>query len=521
MLLLPLRFNYLLGATVVLLLVLLFYRRAPSFLQIFKEGFRIQRNRANLFLIPFIAACICLYLLLGALMPVNLDTYIYHLQIIRWTNEYGVVPGVANLYPRFGLGSNWFNLISFFYIPSFQHQNFSFLNTTAVIWVFLWLVNKWAIHYSQKDKEPMHKVFAALYFLLLGYFLFDWQLFRDASNSTSYDFIITSLTLLCITFLSEEIFFQSKPTFSPFFLVAAIATIPFKLSGILILFLLVAYLLPFRKFNVWVKTGAIGIVIVLPLLIKNYIATGYPLFPFPVSISHPDWQLPLEMTAGLNDYIMNVNKFYNYQVSFINEQDISTFNWIPFWIKTILLKHKILLGLGLFSVALFFYNPAPAVSHRRIRLFIAALWLMLAAWFFTAPDPRFGFSFILFLAFFPLCLFLGRRIPASVYQYLFIIAIIPLVIYGLAKWKTGNRQAGLLAHVMPIETPPAKKILVDTIPFYLTRMDSLQWLYPCAFSQLPCMGENNPFVRPRGNRISDGFYMNPSPDSVFIRNYNY
>ena len=326
---------------------------------------------------------------------------------------------------------------------------------------------------------------------------------------------------MCICFLAENIFFRRQGNFSYFFILASISTIPFKLSGIFILFLVLAYLLSFRNFKVWGKTALVGLLVLTPFLIKNYITTGYPLFPSSFSIGSPDWQLPKEMASGLGDYIMNVNKFYNYQVSFVNQQEITTFNWIPFWSKTVLIQHKVLLALSICALILFFYNPVRNISHQKIRLLIGALSCMMVAWFFTAPDPRFAFSFILFLAFFPIALFIGRFVYADFFYQAFVLSIIPLLLYASAKARPIHQNNNLVLHVMDIETPVHKTITIDNIPLHITRMDSIQWLYPCAFSELPCMGEINQYVRPRGKKIGDGFYMNPKPDSSFIRNYNY
>jgi hypothetical protein len=173
---------------------------------------------------------------LGTLQPVNSDTKIYHLQIIKWNNEYGTVPGIANLYPRYGLGSNWFNLISIFKIPSFPNNNYTWLNTTTVIWFFLWLVNNWNYHRSKANTSVANNILSHLYLCILLFFFFEWELFRDAANSTNYDFIVTSLTTVIVLFLVEDILLANvKKKFSLFLVLLCISLVPFKLSGALVL----------------------------------------------------------------------------------------------------------------------------------------------------------------------------------------------------------------------------------------------------------------------------------------------
>ncbi len=114
----PLKFFYLALLTAALFLYLFFFQKEKIF-TVFSEAGR-PKITSPILLVLFLFVSVALFVLLSALQPVNGDTQIYHLQIIQWQNRYKVVPGIANLYPRFGLGSNWFNLISLFYWPIFK-----------------------------------------------------------------------------------------------------------------------------------------------------------------------------------------------------------------------------------------------------------------------------------------------------------------------------------------------------------------------------------------------------------------
>ena len=116
---LPMRFSYLLLFSIVPLLFLISKRKAAVELL---KMFPLKLN-LSLVEVSFILVCLAACFIPGVLKPLNSDTQIYHVQIIRWFNEYGTVPGIANLFPRFGLGSNWFNLIAMFRIPYFSYEN--------------------------------------------------------------------------------------------------------------------------------------------------------------------------------------------------------------------------------------------------------------------------------------------------------------------------------------------------------------------------------------------------------------
>ena len=516
----PLKFNYLLSTTIGLIIILLlFFKKA--ILKLLQDC-KFKKNTPFLQFL-FILSCILLFTLLGTLKPVNIDTQLYHLQIIRWTNEYGTVPGLANLYPRLGLGSNWFGLISLFHIPSFKHQNFTFLNSTITIWFLFWLMNKWKYHNLLRLHDSHHRVFALFYFFLILYFLYDWQLFRDTANSTSYDFIVTALMIVVISYIAEHLFTNAKNNFSFLLIVISVMIITFKLSGIFILIPVFFYLLNFKKQGIWIKTFIAGCVILFPVLVKNYIVTGYPLYPSVVSFDSPEWQLPKEMAVKFQEYILYVNKFYNQQIGFIFSYNKTTFNWIPFWNDGILLKHKILFCLSGLSLLSFFYYPFPsAVSHSKIKLFTLSLCLMAAGWFFTAPDPRFAFGFLLFMALFPLSFYISKYFDLlKIAKPAFAILTLAVLAYSLKKSEIFFKAPQYLYTVESIDTPPFQPTIINNSSFNSTQPINDNWNNRCFFTPLPCLCEINPYLRYRSNNLEDGFFMNLKPDSNFIINFNY
>ncbi|HEX7903230.1 MAG TPA: hypothetical protein VF487_05080 [Chitinophagaceae bacterium] len=455
----------------------------------------------------------------------NRDTQLYHLQIIRWTNEFGTVPGIANLYPRLGLGSTWFNLISLFYIPAFKHQNFTFLNTTLSIWFILWLVERWNYFTYQKKRLPNSHIFSLLFFLLISYFVFDWQLLRDTANSTSYDFIITALSIFSIFFLLSQCFSKAKKPFSFLFILLSISVVSFKLSGLSILFLAFIYLLNYQQVIVWLKSFLAGCFILLPVLIKNHITTGYPVYPLAVSINSPEWQVPGEITLKFKNYILNANKFYNHQLTFIEAFDqgkgIKTFNWIPFWFKGILIRHKILFLFAALSLLLLIYTPLVIPRRKKFRLLLGSIWIIAITWFFSAPDPRFGFGFLLIMAFLPISVFFAKYFSPRLYTPSAYLSGLAILIYLYAKTSDIRQNTSLLLHTASIGSPLYTKIVRNGVSFYEVWPINDSTDKRCYFTPLPCLPEMNPYVIPRSNKLKDGFKMTITPDSSFIRNYNY
>jgi len=247
LLFLPLKFPYLLLLTFILTTIL-FLKKFQDVKNIFKAVNK-TRTRVSVPEYVYLFLGIILFVIMGSVKPVNLDMQIYHLQIIRWQTEYGTVPGMANLFPRFGQGSNWFNLVSFFYLPFLKASNFAYVNISFVSWFFIWLFFKCRYHLNQEGHKT-HRLLSLYYFCLFIFFMLDWQLYRDAANSTNYDVPVTAFIIMAISFLIEK-FVTNEPvtSFSPLFLLLAIAAISFKFSAIFLILLIIYYLSPWLSFR--------------------------------------------------------------------------------------------------------------------------------------------------------------------------------------------------------------------------------------------------------------------------------
>jgi len=513
----PLQFGYLVILTSLLLACTYLtnkknYRQTIHYL--FQFRFRVTISNSI-----FLFAAILLFLVIGSARSVNIDTQLYHLQIIRWTNEYGTVPGLANIYPRLGLGSAWFNLISFFYIPLFKNQNFTYLNCALVIWFFLWLFYKFKGTAKPEKKNAPLRLF---YLLLIIYFFFDWQLFRDTANSASYDFIVTVLIIIFISFILESILESSTSELNiPLITIIALTVISFKLSGAFILILLIWKLYEPKKISNWFVAFGAGLLILFPALIRNYITTGYPLYPLSFSFGNPDWKLPAELIRGIKNYIIVQNRYYNTAPLAPRGIGFFSLHWIPFWFQGILIQHKIVCIAASLSFFLLFMKVGSTEMTKKIRIFIILLFFMSLGWFITAPDPRFGYGFLLWLAFFPVSLLIGRYIPLLIYKVIpwIITAGICFYLYQKAAYIINDPE--FLIHTSQTVQPSYSKIKNENLTYYEPEKVNNNIDKRCLFTPLPSMCRTNPYLMFRGKSLKNGFRMVPIVDSNFIKNYNY
>lgn len=514
-LVIPLRFTSLLLLTVIQLSITAILG-AGKIKKLF-SSLSLFRTRLTGIPLLFLITCLILFLVLSCLPTASTDTRIYHLQIVRWASEFPAVPGIANLFPRLGLGSNWFLLIGFFHIPGFEDGNFSYLNVTLVIWFFIWLFQHWKYHWQNWHSSPAHRSLCLFYFLLLVYFLYDWELLRGTAGSTDYDTIVTACIMLVICCWVECMMMDKGPGPSLLFVFIAFSALGFKLSGVFVLILLAYHLFRNRILSYWLFTSTLFLLTLVPVLIKNYIITGYPLYPLPWLAGNPDWKLPREMTSLLHNYIILSNRFYNRDFinSFAFRQQHTA--WFAEWFSNILPQHKLIILLSIASLFLFFTKKKLPITYPRIRTFLLLLLLMEAAWFFTAPSPRFGYAALLCTALLPASLLFGYMVPVTWYRYGLLLTTIGTIIYLSAKMHTSS----ILIHPQPFVDQTATTIIINGTNY--RRPETPASGYPCLLGHLPlpCTCQENPFLLRRGPSLRDGFRMQPGPDSTFIQQYKY
>ena len=462
-------------------------------------------------------------LLLGILQPVHPDTNIYHVQIVRWTNEYGTVPGVANLFARYGLNSAWFNLVALFKMPFFGMANYTWLNTTVALWFLLWLCDKWLQDRPDPAGNGTRNTLRPFYLLVMVYCFFEWEIIRDAANSANYDFIVFALMFIVLSGMLQSLLEHRKETVGDLilYLIAACSLITFKLSGMFLLGAVLVSLLRIRKRTGWFLAMLTSALILPPLLIKNYITSGYPLFPLSFAPLAPDWQVPQGITDHLRQYIYVSNRLYNQRFSMAAVPELMHLPWLALWFKGLLLQQKIVVSLALASPLCLLAPIGPRDLRKKMILLFAAIASMFIGWMLTAPSPRFAYGFLLIMAFIPVSLLLRSKITEPVQSGILLLLCGSLIFYAARKTALLHGDATYLLHTMQIKESRSERIDLNGHEFRLPYLFPDSWKRDCRDNLLPCIFQRNPYLQYRGDEPGQGFRMRPLPDSVFIRNYIY
>ena len=126
---------------------------------------------SNIIRLPLaVKVCIaCLWLIIlmlntGALMMD--DTESYHIQMVQWLEDYGSVPGIANLHERYGFNSSWFSSVAVFHLSFADINTFTALNGALSLWFCLYFIQ---LGFHRYKKENTSLCFAALVTLLFSF----------------------------------------------------------------------------------------------------------------------------------------------------------------------------------------------------------------------------------------------------------------------------------------------------------------------------------------------------------------
>lgn len=470
---------------------------------------------------PFFLPCFILFLLLILILnagpTIMDDTDSYHIQMVKWVQEYGTVPGIANLHLRFGFNSSWFLSIALL-IPQIRHiDSYMALNGLLSCWLAYYLLYKiFSVfanaHPSPSDGLPpsrpdaplsVNTFYAVIVLLIIS--MVAWPMLRGNAASANYDFISTC----CLIVLFIEAGSSDKGTFLPEWLVWPLYLFTIKQSNYLLSLLpLILLIRSFRDFKTrtWITYIVTGSLILFPFFIRNVLLSGYLLYPFyQIDLFSVDWKVSKPLVIELMDYIKYFNRSNGEQQQVAG---LPFTSWIPIWHRNLAIYDKILTDLSLLCWILIGVRWKKLTAFSLpYRLFLLAMFGMLLAWLLFAPDPRFIYGallagiFTFFLTLPPLSSWAKCRRLTGIVLLLF--SGITLI-YTARKVITDPQYRNwMLPRSLPV--PATQKLMVDGIQLQIPDKVLNNWNPRCYDLELPCLYVPNPFLRARGGKIRDGF----------------
>lgn len=319
------------------------------------------------------------------------DTNIYHAAAIRLYEEYGLIKGVGNLQLHYAYNSSYLAFASVFSLNWLFGR--SLHTTTGFLEVIMCL---YAFHGLKAFKEHDNHIADMMKVGILFYTLVNVT--RSMSPATDYAtmyFVLFIITAWCDTL------FEGHGDVTAFSLlsVAAVFVATFKFSACLLALLALYPAFVLIKEKRWREIAGYclcGCVILCPFLIRNYLISGWLLYPLDsIDLFRPQWKIPKEYL--LHD--ANQIKVWGRCLYDVSKVDLPVREWFPVWWEHQFRYEKMFLGavaLGaVLQLVIWFVRilkkrkprPQMAVLH-------LAVWANLAVWFFMAPFIRYGLAFL-------------------------------------------------------------------------------------------------------------------------------
>lgn len=501
--------NIILLILLLLISLLLVFKKAVAYKSYFLDLFE-QLKHGKLLLLSLILISLFIVLLYASVTPRIYDTYLYHFNSIQWNEMYRVVPGLANFHDRFGFNSSIFTLSACFSFSAIYNQHLFIVNSLMffvfVVWIFKKMVFKKGIIGA---------------FLLIYIFYFFQQYGYDISSPGTdllpnliVGYILISLLVDGYPIKQKYLVFIVLPLFC---ITIKLSTFPVLLVSFVSIYSKGKKIIPFLKSLI-----LFGLLFVLPWLIRNLILSGYLLYPMNAfDFFSFDWKVPMEKVTETRGWIYSWAR-----IPFKYYEDVLKMpfkEWFPVWWNALSTKNHFFFVSAVISpiflgIMTFLNWKKRSIYYLLLPFLLAYSCFMLS--FFTAPDMRFSFGSILFLALFPLLIlekvnadFIKRFNPIVVVFAFYSLFLIgrdgyQLFCYDYVSIKNVSEYCYLPKD--PSEVKHEKHIKYRTIQLKSNQGKKIKLHMPIVdytqcYDKFPCSCFISPSLKLRGEGLQDGF----------------
>lgn len=318
------------------------------------------------------------------------DTNIYHAQAIRLYEEYGLIKGMGNLQLHFAYNSAYLAFASVFSMKWLLGQ--SLHATTGLIEI---IMSIYAFHGLKDFKQ--HK--SHLADMMRVGILFYTLVILTGSMSPATDYTTMYFVLFVIAAWCENV--EGGRDLEKYCLLAVtavfVATLKFSACVLVLIAVYPAvYLIKEKRWKEILFYVGCGLLIMLPFLIRNFLISGWLLYPFNgIDIFNVEWKIPEE-------YLLvdaNQIKVWGRCLYDVDKIDWPISKWLPVWWEGQQRYEQMLIGcVAIGSILLFVQFVVKLFKRIKIRwdffTLVMTVFACLLVWFLMAPFIRYGLAFL-------------------------------------------------------------------------------------------------------------------------------
>ena len=325
----------------------------------------------------------------------HFDTGLYHAQSIRWIEEYGVVPGLANLQARFGYNSAAFSLTALYSMKWLVGQS---LHATAGFFALL----------SARIAFDLYKVFTEKRICLsdfarLGLIFYLSVIFSEMMSPASDYYAQLLLFNILILWLDEDDYQKKMQIQNPTpygllcILLVYAMTIKFSVAPLLLLVIKPMIMLLKNKDGKQIAGCLLGgFITALPFFIRNVLISGWLIYPSAIiDLFTVDWKIP----KGQVQYDAMEIGVYGKGIRDVTQKDMPITQWCPAWFDNLKGLEKLFVLATIIMVVSYLLYLAYIVIKRKnvdchFTLVLSVFVVGTGFWFFTAPLVRYGYAYV-------------------------------------------------------------------------------------------------------------------------------
>lgn len=318
------------------------------------------------------------------------DTNIYHAQAIRLYEEYGLIKGMGNLQLHFAYNSSYLAFASVFSMKWLLGQSLHV--TTGLIEI---IMSIYAFHGLKNFKQHQSHLADMMRVGILFYTL----VVLTGSMSPATDYTTMYFVLFVITAWCENI--EGIRDLEKYCLLAVVtvfvATLKFSACVLVLIAVYPAvYLIKEKRWKEILLYAGCGLLNMLPFLIRNFLISGWLLYPFNgIDIFNVEWKIPEE-------YLLvdaNQIKVWGRCLYDVDKIDWPISKWLPIWWEGQQRYEQMLIGCVIIgSILLFIQFVVKLFKRIKIRwdffTLVMAVFACLLVWFLMAPFIRYGLAFL-------------------------------------------------------------------------------------------------------------------------------
>jgi hypothetical protein len=433
-------------------------------------------------------------------LSTNPDTGLYHAQTIRWFETFRIVPGLGNIQERYAFNSVWLVLNAGLSLAFLGIQSFRLVNGLTFFAAMLFFASGLR---DLRTKGLQLSSILKILFLILSFYLLGSEI-----SSVGNDMPITLLIWVVLTLWVERFESAQENSQSEILLVVLpIFALTVKLSSLPVLLFPLSLLISYIRRRDGLRAGTflgLGVVLVVPWLVRSVILSGYLVFPFSqIDLFPVDWKVPAVVAEAARQSIVGFARFGDDWRSAIG---LPVTQWAPIWFEDVTLNRKLILwftaGSPLVLFAGWLLNRV-AVT-RPYRFAWAVMYIGSVFWFLSAPDIRFGYGFLIGasgLALAPAMQWLGQFDPSRWVTAL--VLLIGLILFqAFTLWRSVETEAYPQAFLLQADYRPssAEPCAIQGAVLYCRRPDA-----QCQYELFPCIPYPRPEVQLRGPTFQSGF----------------